>query len=413
VRREDVQPLLYRAADGMPEPDLADAAWAEGLASRRRTRRSILIGIVVVVLLAVVAAIGVSVGYGNKAEPIPPPIPTNPPDYLEPSGQIAGIDYWMAPPSGSERFLEKLRTPLGDRLQPPDRVQRLEEHPIDLIAAVVLEKDGDAYRPLLLGDDSTWALADVGLAPIANGMPLSPGAVSPNGRIVAFPQPGELVTVDSATAEVTRYALSSRDIRSVSWLGDSQRILVSGPGVAYRVVVGEGAVGEQALVPIAGANDSEAITAPYRLEAGAVLRYMDDGQWISTSTLQLPVQQWVGQTSTSAITAARLFVANDLPQVPTKVPEQPQVVAAISTVRTHPSRLLVLGQPDTSRATAPADPKSLREAGCCAVLGWYDDGTVLLQVRGWVLAWDLPSGRVRRVTELAADGVAVGPGIRS
>ncbi|MGW6277456.1 hypothetical protein [Kribbella sp. NPDC055071] len=412
MRREDVQPLLYRAAVGLSEPDLADAAWAEGLATRRRTRRSILIGIALVVFVAVVAAIGVGVGYGNKAEPTPPPVPTTPSDDLDPSGQIGGIDYWMAPPSGSERFLEKLHTPLGDRLQLPDQVQQLEQHPIDLIAAVVLGRQGDTFRPLLVGNDSTWAMAPVDLAPIATGMPLSSGAVSPNGRLVAFPQPGQLVTVDSATAEVTHYALPSRDIRSVSWLSDSQRVLVSGPGVAYRVLVGEGGDGEQPLTRVTGANDSEAITAPFRLEAGAVLRYMDDGQWNPTNNLQLPVQEWVGQTSTSAVTAARLFIANDLPQVPTKVPEQPQVVAAISTVRTRPSRLLVLGQPDTSRATAPADPNTLREAGCCAVLGWYDDGTVLVQVRGWVLAWDLPSGRVRRVTELAVDGVAVGPGVR-
>jgi hypothetical protein len=46
------------------------------------------------------------------------------------------------------------------------------------------------------------------------------------------------------------------------------------------------------------------------------------------------------------------------------------------------------------------------------VLGWYDAQTVLVQVERWVIAWNVPNGRVRRVTELEVSGVALGPGIR-
>jgi hypothetical protein len=146
-----------------------------------------------------------------------------------------------------------------------------------------------------------------------------------------------------------------------------------------------------------------------------VMRYLVSGQWTEDSELRLPVRRWVGQTFSSDSTAARLFISDDLPQVPTRV-SQPQVVAAISTLRTAPSRLLVLGEPDSAPPTTPigpADRAAVRESGCCAVLGWYDHRTPLLMVRGWVLAWDLYSGRVRRVTELAVDGLAVGPGVRN
>ena len=413
MRREDVQPLLAQAVGRLPEPDLADAAWAEGVAIRQRRRRSVLVGLVVVVLIAVIAAIGFGVSSGNKADLVPPTTPpTNSPDYIAPAGQIAGIDYWVAPPSGSERFLDRLETPLGDRLQLPGNAKPLSEHPIDRIAAVVLEKRGDTYEPLLLGADSTWARADVPLVAIATGSPLSPGAVSPDGRIAAFPQPGQLVTVDAGTAEVSHYDVPTEDLRSVSWLGDEQRVLVSGPGVAYRVLVGEGGFGEGPLVKVNGANDPEAITAPFRLAAGAVGRYTVSGQWIQDSALSLPVRYWVGQTFSTSSTAARLFVSDDLAQVPTTV-SQPQVVAAISTLRAQPSHLLVLGEPVGGPPRTPgADRAYVREPGCCAVLGWYGDSTPLLQVRGWVLAWDLSSGRVRRVTELGVDGLAVGPGIR-
>ena len=415
MRREDVQPLLSQAAGRLPEPDLADAAWAEGVAIRQRRRRGVLIGLLVVVLVAVITAIGLGVSSGHKADLVPPTTPpTNPPDYIAPAGQIAGIDYWVAPPPGSERFLDRLETPLGDRLQLPDKSRPLSEHPIDQIAAVVLKRHDGVYEPLVLGADSSWAQADVQLVAIATGSPLSPGAVSPDGRIAAFPQPGELVTVDAGTAEVSHYDVPTEDIRSVSWLGDTQRVLVSGPGVAYRVLVGEGGFGEGPVVKVNGAEDADAITVPFRLDAGAVMRYTVSGQWIEDSALSLPVRSWVGQTFSTSDTAARLFIADDLPQVPTKV-SRPQVVAAISTLRTIPSRLLVLGEPISGPPRTPqaaADRAYVREPGCCAVLGWYGDSIPLLEVRGWILAWDLSSGRVWRVTELEVDGLAVGPGVR-
>lgn len=417
MRREDVPPLLLQATDGLPEPDLADAAWAAGLKVRRRRRRTVLVSLVLVLVALLITSILIEVGDsgGSKADITPPDqLPTNAPGYIAPAGQIAGIDYWVAPPPGSERFLDRIETPLGDRLALPDKVNRLADHQLDRVAAVVLVKNGGGYEPLLLGSDSSWSKAAVSLIAVGGASPLSPGAVSPDGRTVAFPQPGQLVTVNASTAKIDDYNLPSGDFRSVSWLPDAQHVLVSGPGVAYRVVVGEGGAGEAPVVRINGAKDPEAITAPFRIDAGAVRRYLDTGQWMTDSTLALPVRTWVGQTLSSDENTARVFVADNLPQVPTKV-SQPQVVAAISTLRTLPSRLLVLGEPLSGPVRSPqgaGDPAAAREPGCCTVLGWYDEETVLLQVRGWVLAWDLNLGRVRRVTELAVGELALGPGLR-
>ncbi|MEV0289399.1 hypothetical protein AB0H36_35190 [Kribbella sp. NPDC050820] len=409
MRREEIQPLLYNASDLLPEPDLADAAWADGLATRRRRRRNVLIGLLAALLVAVAAAIGTAVGGSQSTELVPPPTtPTHPPGYVPPAGQISGIDFWIAPPAGSERFLDRVYTPLGDRLSLPDDPEPLSEHPIENIAAVVLEERDGRYDALLLGSDASWARADLQLQPIRIGSPLSSGAISPDGRFAAFPQPGEVVVVDATTSEVYRYALPSRDVSSVSWLPNAARVLVSGPGVAYRVLVGQNDGDRDPVIPITAAANPASITAPYRIDSGAVLRYGVTGRWSVDSRLELPVQAWVGQTFSTFTMAARLFISEDLQQVPTRH-SQPQVVAAISTLRAMPSHLLVLGESD--RTTPAADPQGVREPGCCAVLGWYGDRP-LIQVSGWVLAWDIDTGQVQRVTELAVNAVALGPGLQ-
>ncbi|NIK58045.1 hypothetical protein [Kribbella shirazensis] len=415
MRREEVQPLLVQATDRLPEPDLADAAWAAGLTVRRRRRRTVLISLLAVLVLAIIASILIEAGAGGRADLNPPDRePTRPPGYIQPAGQIAGLDFWVAPPPGSERFLDRLDTPLGDRLELPDSVRSLTENRLEGIAAVVLVKESDRYVPLLLGSDATWARADVGLVAVGGAAPLSSGAVAPDGRSVAFPQPGALITVNAPTAEISRHDLPSGEYRSVSWIGDGERLLVSGPGVAYQVLVGEGGPEEQTVVPVAPARDPEEVTAPFRIQTGSVMRYLFNGRWTEDSRLTLPVRSWVGQTFSSISGTARLFVANDLEPVPTRG-SQAQVVAAISTLRMLPSRLLVLGEPQGNpprNQEGAGDRPFFREPGCCAVLGWYDDGNVLLQVHGWILAWNLESGRVLRVTELAVDQVALGPGLR-
>lgn len=411
MRREDVQPLLLQAADQLPELELADAAWAAGVRASRRRRRTVVISVIAFIVLAIVASILIGVRTSGKADITPP---TNPPGYVEASGKISGIDFWVAPPPGSERFLDRLETPLGDRLELPDKVRPLAKHTLDSVAAVVLVKHGDRYAPVLLGVDGSWAQADVGLVAVGGVSPLSPGAISPYGRIVAFPQPGELITVNASTAAISHFPLpGGGEFRSVSWVQDEQRVLISGPGAAYQVLVGEGGDGEQAVVQVSATSDPDEVTSPYRIQNGSVMRYLFNGRWTENSPLTLPVRSWQGQTMSSNSAAARVFIAENLPEVPTRV-SQPQVLAAISTLRTLPSRLLVLGEPQDNPPTfeGAGDHPYVREAGCCAVLGWYDDSNVLFRVHGWVLAWNLDSGRVRRVTEMGVDQVALGPGLR-
>ncbi|GAA1561903.1 hypothetical protein [Kribbella lupini] len=411
MRREDVAPLLQQAADGLPEPDLADAAWAGGLSIRRRRRRTqVIVAVLVVLVLAVAGALVAVKGPSFGLKP-PDDVPTHPPGFVPPAGQIAGMDFWIAPQAGSEAWLNRMVTPMGGELDYPDDPEPLAEKPVDDIAAVVLSRNGDKFRPLLLASTARWSEADVDLVPIVTGAPLSTGAVAPSGRLVAFPQPGAVVVLDSTRATVQRIPVPDRDLRSVSWLGDSERLLVSGPRSTYRV-----SVTGQEIVAVQPSVDPDAGTAPYRLDGVAtqvaLMRYTRRG-WMADTPVQLPVQSWSGQTFTNGNVAARVFVADVLPQVQT-VASRPQVVAAISAVDSRPSRLLVMGEtpPATPPPTGPPTPAAVRERGCCAVLGWYDSETVLFRAADWLLAWNLETGQVRRVAELKVPAVAIGPGLR-
>ena len=419
MKREEVRPLLDRASDRLPEPELTDVAWAGGVAIHRRRRRSVILGLVAVVLVALIAALIAALG-GNTTGIVPPTTPpSTPPGFIPPAGQIFGIDYWTAPPAGSERFLDRIETPLGDVLKLPVSAGDLREHPFDRVAAVVLSQRNGSFTPLLLDPGSRWARADLQLRAIKSGEPLSPGAISPDGRLVAFPQPGGVVIIDATQANdasTRRVALPAEDIRSVAWLENSDGLLVSGPGVAYRVLIGAFVVGQEPVATVAASNDPFDVAAPYRLDGTgdevALMRYEANRTWSVDSNPRLPVSTWAGLTFSQGAIAARMFIADALPQVPTVV-SRPQVVAAISRQLTLPSRLLVLGETPAATPTPGRDtPDRIREPGCCFMLGWYDEQSALLQVEGWVLAWNVQTGQVRRVAELEVTGVALGAGLR-
>ncbi|NEA35214.1 hypothetical protein [Streptomyces sp. SID13031] len=415
MRREEVPFLLKQASDRLPEPELADAAWAGAVAYRRRQLRSIVAGLMALLLVVIIGVLVMTLGGGSKAINPPDATPT-PPGFLPPAGQIAGINYWNSPPAGSERFLDRVSTPLGELLRVPDDARDLRTNPMDRVAAVILEPREGSYLPLLLSSDSDWARADRELRPIVTGEPLSSGAISPNGKLVAFPQPGGVYVIDASTSKAKLITLPSKDVRSVSWLADSIRLIVSGPGSAYQLDVDLGNTRQPSVGGVAVSNDADDATAPYRLDgvAGevALRQYAGANGWVELANPRLPVSAWAGQTFAIGNLVGRMFVANQLAQVQT-VASRPQVVAAISMLDPQEDRLLVLGEtPAATPTPGRTSPDRIREAGCCFLLGWYDSQTALFQVTDWLLAWNLRSGQVRRVAELEVEGVALGPGIR-
>jgi hypothetical protein len=65
------------------------------------------------------------------------------------------------------------------------------------------------------------------------------------------------------------------------------------------------------------------------------------------------------------------------------------------------------GRPRVLLAPENPDGQTGRFKGCCTVLGWADAKTVLIQTFGshgsWVLAWNVATGQVFKVTQIAVD----------
>lgn len=418
MRPHDVKVLLEDAVAEIHEPeaavDLASRVWADATAIRRRRRRRT--GMVVSAGIAglVAAAVIANPRLDRSAEqvaPSPEPVPS-PVVTVARAGQINGAPYWIGPAAGSEAWLDRIPTALGDRLTvPTGMVSDLKQRPVRRIAAVLLRRVPGAqerYRPMLLSVSGRWAESSIELVPTQDSegkkyLPLAPTAVSPSDGMVAFAQPNSVVVLESATGISRRIPVPSATIRNVSWAPTGDRLLVSGDRIAFRVIVGVGAAGEQTVEQVAAPSDPRSMTSPLALDRDPIgetlISYDVEGRRKTEHRPKLPVAQWWGSTSTAGALAARAFEPDASPQLLGSS-------AGIAVVEAHPStpaKLLAL--PDGADVT--------RESGCCQVMGWWDPHTVLFESRtsgdDWLLAWNVLTGQVRRVAELGVDVLALGP----
>lgn len=413
---EEVRVLLEEAAAGIAEPDMADASWTRGRSIRRRRRRRTAFAAGAVVVAVAAAAVLTGPPGGRTDTPVGPTQSPSVNRTVPSTGTISGMPYWVAPEPGGERFLNRIDTPLGDLLKPPDRqLDSMRVKPVIRVAAVVLRPipNTEKFKPAVLSTYGRWAESPVELEMTRNSegdksLPLDATAVSRNGERIAFPQPNAVVVLDATTGEETAIQLPSATIENVAWLPTGDRILASGDGEAFLVSVGPG----ESAVRLAVVEDPRAVTAPFALDLeGSVpvlTRYDVSGERTVAQYLSTPVSQWYGQSFTAGALVARSFFSQKVEALAGRtVSESPQMVAVVEAAPGAPTKLLILDdRTDTTH----------RFKGCCSVLGWYDDRTVLLESRsgrdGWILGWDIRSGQLRRVAELGVDAVAIGPILR-
>jgi hypothetical protein len=415
---QDIRNLLERASDHVAEPDLTESTWTTAAGISRRRRRRTALGAALVAGTTVVAVLVGGDRLDQGGEPVGPtqPPPTTVTAGLASAGTIGEVPFWIAPAAGSERWLDPIVTPLGEELVvPDDTLDDLKQRSIRRLAAVTLRRvpGADAYRPALLSGSGRWAESTLELVPTRDGvgnrgLPLDPTAISPEGNRVAFPQPDAVVVLESSSGDFEKIAVPSATIENVAWLPTGDRLLVSGDGASFLVLVGDIAAGEQRVRRIGGTADPWAVTpAALDLTGSAVTMsgYSATGSHLTGKQLALPVGQFYEATIGRRALVARAFRATPTPDLAGHTESATPQMLAVVEAPGDAAKLLIF---DENRS-------SPRASACCAVIGWYDDDTVLFEARSpsgsWLLGWNVRTGLTRRVSELLVDVLAVGPAL--
>ena len=267
-------------------------------------------------------------------------------------------------------------------------------------ALALLEAWDDLARPAViqvLGDDGRLrSLDQVRLAWATDGggnrrLPLSAGSLSPDGTRAAFAQKDVIVLVDLRTAKVDRMTLAGLN-EQVSWSSGSDRLLVVQGGGTALLSVATGAVDDSGRgTPGWGA----AFVTGNRwadLRDDGTVAVASGGSPPVVSVDRVPhVSQWWGGAFSAGDQVARGAFSSDLVAEGVTT-NHPQVIAVVDVTKPAATRLLAFDWTG-------------RSDGCCAALGWLGAHSVLLSSDDGagpkrVLAWDLETGAVARVTEI-------------
>jgi hypothetical protein len=240
---------------------------------------------------------------------------------------------------------------------------------------------------------------DAAKRPLA--VPLTPTALSPDGRLAAFPQPGSLLVVDLTTGDTRRVTILGSN-RTVLWRG-ATLVLVGQADATFAVDLARG--GEVTRVAarwsppdaVAGSAVNDPLV---ELPGGGPLTLRE---WVLAEAAPLrdvPIAQrglapyalsgWhgTGWRRGDLVVRAGWGHAGGASEVP--------LVAVVDLRTAGVVRLLRLG---------PG-----HDQVCCTALGWLDDHTVLLQTdHEGVVAWDVGSGSVTSVAAPFDGALATAP----
>jgi hypothetical protein len=402
VSDERLAELMTELADELQRTtrdDAAARAWAA--AGRVRRRRVAVAGAIVALAVAVPVALT-----QLDADPGPPQVQAEPTIIVDRTVTPANLRL----DSLSETLVP--RTPSGwpTVLEPPVDAPSLAQAPIaDPVLLFQPFSQGPSY---LYGStrrssdpgmrNSHWARLDVALQDTrdADGNSASPvdaNSLGPGGY-VAFAQPGGLVTVSTATGEVTRTPLAGLH-EEVSWRPDGRSLFLSSASVTVLVglttvsvpvavtgwdVVLGGEAGS-GVVTLSGGPAEDATLTVRRYDATGMAKL---DEFTLPAIADHTVNTLMGRAwrSGDRIAQAAFGQSGQGPG---------NFVIVVNELSRSVTHLLELG------FTGP-------NLGCCQVLGWHDADTVLVYTsQEGLLAWHLPTGAVTLVLPVAQGTLSI------
>ncbi|MGQ5260749.1 hypothetical protein ACTWLT_08345 [Micromonospora sp. ZYX-F-536] len=383
MNEQDLRQLLTVSVEDVRPSHPAVAGW-ERARRTRRTRRAV----------GTVALAVVLVGGGTVAALRPPANP--PPDHsVAPTPTVAPTHAGPV-----------VRAP-AELTFPPDPLARLGDPATVPLSARPVQRALALFQPMdqeyradgpvrILGDDGVVRSLDVVTpAPTrdedGNQAPaVKPGVLSPDGRSAAFAQTNELIMVDLTAATVRRIPLDGY-LELVVWASD--RVLVGGDDRTYAVdritgsasevdvsiwdlVAPDPAAGRQAaLVEVGGERDGLMLRSRTAREGS-----VRSEQKVTGTAMPVPYQvnEFYGR---GWLHGERLARAAWITNSQIDGAEGVAVLDARTGAVTH---MLDLGRDRTK--------------GCCDVLGWDNQGAVLVRLQpAGVARWHPETGEVTGV----------------
>jgi hypothetical protein len=416
--------LLEEITADVPEVDFAERAWLAAERRRVRSRRRAAAGVAAAAAVVVggYALLGQHSDQPRHVTPVPAQTSTVP--TISPTRWLTASDgtpYVVAPPLGSEESLPWLDLGLPETIEKAPRLTfsevtpELRSRPNGVYLQVAEGPDGPIYRPMVvLGDRSVVALDQLTLTAVSDAdgnshPPLGARAAS-FGRLF-FPQPGEVVVATLETGEITRIPVPDQHLEVVAAPGP-RPLLARSADHSWQIDVEKGTAVKVAQESV--------LDGPYALVGrpeGATLDWVDGGVRSRTAVAWPELEPWgdtVGLPSyVPGVDQVIGWVASGafLGDVADLGLEAHGAYQAVVAVRT--TDLPVQHAPEMRALVFGEDPP--RTKGCCRVVGFYGgvgrervlylsdspNGTYLL-------AWDIQSGSVSRVTKLPANGAVPG-----
>ena len=379
--------VLRSASEAVREVDQAAPAWGAAQVRRGQVRRRVAAAAGVALLaLAAATALG-------ESRSTPPPVESRLLTQLPTAVSLwrlsqDGISYVVAPPAGTESSAARLEAGLPEVIDPRQAVRRASEvgfgEPSVFADAVYLRAVSPSqWEPVLVwrtGDQlavDTLRLSDIVTATGARQPPLGVHAFSDDRTAIAFPQPGRVVVLRTATGTVESIPVPSPAVDRVWWFGG-------------WLMVGSGKETWQ----IGGTDDRHAIRqqdayglVEYRTDNG--IPVLDDHVPYQRPTLVTwPLTQPYGSTVSSAGRVGSAFHVDGVAGRGIAAVGPRQVIVA--TDGGGRQRMLVLGE------------ERPRSGECCPVLGWTVDLDLVYAETGrdgtWLMAWNFETGQVRRLS---------------
>ncbi|HEY0949809.1 hypothetical protein [Nocardioides sp.] len=370
---QDLRDLLHDRVADIAGPDLSATAWQRAAGLRRRRRARVIGGVVaaVAVVAVVVASVDDRTGVDRDGAPPASSLPSRSGD---PASDVPratrmedyrGAAVWEAPPPEDELALPRWREPSLPEVIDPD------DAPVGVPGGPARGLVVEGRRVLALGEGGVLSELDLArLAPVSDegGNRLSPVtaySLAPDGRHAFFVQESSLEVLDLVTGRW-------RSVDTPDWLAEGARW-----------------------------TSADEIWVPHALSSrGSGTIHDLDGTVSEAMVSWIAVgfgreETWGPVAATGDRVAQAMFLAGPVDGTGVSNPEA--VVVATD------------GRHDVLTMW-PAGEET-RQKGCCEVLGFLDDDTVLFASRSTagsrLLAWRVGTSEVYLVSRLAGGGTLV------